>query len=268
VISPSFIPEELASRWCRVISEADRPYFSGGIFPRELAVFLAACEACDVDLIVETGRQDGYSTSVLADYAERTGTTVVSIDRAADPERDAAARARLASRPVNLLDGDAESLIPDAVPDGARRIGLLIDGPKEYEANRLILAAATAFPVVVFACHGWYADRPAGRELKKWFPDLAVAELDGEEFAWFRAWEQELVAPHLSRPLERSSLALSRVQHARGRWSALLLHDRGRAVLENVRYAWRRLRGAPVFVPAAFIARDFARQRAGKRVRA
>jgi len=264
VISPAFIPEERAVAWCRAIREANRPYFAGGIFPHELAVFLAACETCGVDLVIESGRQDGYSTSVLADYAERTGTPAVSIDRVEDPERDAAARRRLAGRPVDLLDGPVERVLPDAIPADARRVALLIDGPKDHIANRLLLAAAVELPIVLFGCHGWYQNAAAGRELERWFPDVALAEIEGHEFAAFRAWEQELVAGRLhgSRGLDRSTLAISRVRSRERRWTRLLLHDAGRGALESARYVLHLLRGERSgMLPAAVIANDWARRR-------
>ena len=262
MIAPSFIGAEYGRKWCRVIQDAARPYFAGGIFPRELAAFLAACDACSVDWIVESGRQDGYSASVLADYGEVTGVPVASIDDVRDLARDAAARARLAGRKITVLNGAAEAVLPDAVGEGARRVALLIDGPKGRAANRLILAAAATFPIVLFAYHGWRPDSVAGRELKRWFPDTTLAELDGHEFAAFRRWEQELVTPALrSRSFERSSLAIGRVEFAVRPWPCLLIHDRGRALLESASYVVRRLRRKPLTVPATLIARDWARRR-------
>jgi hypothetical protein len=272
VISPSFIPEERALEWCRVIRDEARTYFPGGIFPRELAVFLAACDVCGVDFIAESGRQDGYSTAVLADYAERTGTRVVSMDRPLndEPERGAAAHARLAGRPVTLLDGVTELLLGGAVPRDAKRVAFLVDGPKGYDANRLILAAATTLPLVLVGCHGVIPDAPEGRELKRWFPDLAVAELKGDEFEWFRTWERELISPHVAvmpnRHLEQSEFAIARVRPVERRRRRLFLHDRGRGALEAAAFAAGHLRRKPAgVVPAAFLAKWLNRSKRAAR---
>jgi hypothetical protein len=272
VISPSYIPEDRALEWCRVIRDERRPYFSGGIFPRELAVFLAACDVCDVDFIAESGRQDGYSTAILADYAERTGTRVVSMDRPLvdDPERGAAARTRLAGRPVTLLDGVTELLLGGAVPADAERVALLVDGPKGRDANRLILAAATTLPLVLAGCHGVIPDAPEARELRRWFPDLTVAELEGDEFESFREWERELIRPHApdmpDRQLDQSEFAIARVRPIERRRRRLFLHDRGRGALEAATFTVGHLRRKPAgMVPAAFLAKWIGRSKRAAR---
>jgi SAM-dependent methyltransferase len=133
-------------------------YEKRGILHSEM---LAACGAFDLlgcDLIIESGRCRGQSTSLLADYfAGRTvrakPVRIVSIELTRDENAEFAEK-RLAHRPnVELLYGDSLQLLPRLIADNpGATVGLLIDGPKSYTAIKLIERLTAAFPNVQVAC--------------------------------------------------------------------------------------------------------------------
>ena len=117
-------------------------WVDGAIFPCELAFFLATCRMRHVEAIIESGRQDGYSTLVLGYFAQRYNVSIYSIDREIDRDRAQRCRKRLQGLPVQLLVGDAYDLVGrqlDLLAD--RTTALLIDGPKGWAALSMIAAA-------------------------------------------------------------------------------------------------------------------------------
>jgi hypothetical protein len=132
----------------------------GAINPCELAYFAAVCRVSGVRRIVESGRQDGYSTRILGRLAERTGITVVSIDMEIDQARADACRARLAGLPLELLKADAYRAVGEEIAKSAQPTALLIDGPKGFPALALLLAASRFEHVRVLALHNLSAGRP------------------------------------------------------------------------------------------------------------
>jgi predicted O-methyltransferase YrrM len=204
------------------VREAGIPYFAGAIFPSEMALFIQLCDETGVDGIVESGRQDGYSTGLLALYGERKEIPVVSVDYedVAYAERTEACRTRLRRFSRLRLDvGDALERFP-AVLRGlkAQRIALLVDGPKGHEAIYLSAAACARAPVALVAHHNtaptmsWYSHFafrfPGAQRLE----ESSLARSTGIED--FRKWERQVVAvdDRGLRGVDDTSLACSRLQ--------------------------------------------------------
>jgi hypothetical protein len=262
--------------WAERVRSLGAPWFRGAIFPSEMVAFLAACDRAGIDAIVESGRQDGYSTAVLGDYAAVRGVPAVSIDLPSTPERGQRTRARLAGAPVELVDGNALLLLGEVVPAGARRVALLVDGPKDEVANRLLLAASARLPVALIGFHGHTIEEEErlehARERREWFPQLEMGDLRrGAASAEVRAlltWEEELVrgldlAP---RRLDRSNLALIEVRRRRS-WPSLATYGRGRGLLELMAYASARLtpRRGGLPTPPLVLAIRWRRRGSGRR---
>jgi hypothetical protein len=133
----------------------------GAIYPSELAFFLAVCHAEGVTAIIESGRQDGYSTEILGLWAARVkNVTVSSIDNEADQERANRCRQRLADLPVTLLKDDAcAALGREARRTAPKPTALLIDGPKHFVAIALAAAAADEH-LKIFSLHNLGAGAP------------------------------------------------------------------------------------------------------------
>ncbi len=150
----------LRRKWCE-------RWVEGAIFPREMVYFLSECDNHEVRHVIECGRQDGYSTRILAEYSDRHFIQVDSIDYA---------------QPVSMFttphltqhSGDAFELLPKIIRFLPRkaRIALLIDGPKDASALALVSALALDRRTALIALHNrdhagtphalFHEDRPFG----------------------------------------------------------------------------------------------------------
>lgn len=127
------------------------PYRDKGMFYSEVYLFLLACSAHGVDLIIESGVKNGMSTRLLA---SAWPGELVSIDK------DLRSLGSLEPlQGVRLLHGDARKEIPALLSvSRGRRAGVLIDGPKGSAALALKDAIWEAPEVRVAAIH----DLPLG----------------------------------------------------------------------------------------------------------
>lgn len=148
---------ELQDKWAEVALSSGwvEDWVEGAIFPREMVFFLACCQEAGVERIIESGRQDGYSTKILAEYAHRQGIQVYSIDHELDAVRAEKCRERLALYPaLKLLKGDATDLLGRVVrAEPASPCAVICDGPKSFRALSLLFASAGQKSVKLFALH-------------------------------------------------------------------------------------------------------------------
>ncbi len=192
-----------------------------GIYPAEMAVFLGMCEYCGIRSIVESGRgPDAYSTHVLGQYADETGSNVISLDFAAIEKRKFGYALKKFSH-LQCLTGNVAYLLPKAMKRLQGHVALLVDGPKEERANCLTLCACIHYDIRLIAHHNAVPEAPWTIELRKMFPGLFHFEDLGleSEVQWnqFRNWEREAVSGYevkdnrglTGRSLSSSSLALS-----------------------------------------------------------
>lgn len=144
-------------------------WVEGAIFPRELVAFLAMCEELGVRNIVESGRQDGFSTMAFARYAEEHGGRVISIDLEDDRDRAARCRARLARFDViEYRTGQAFSLLGSALRDASNApTALCVDGPKGFVALGMLLAAARYPHVLLLTQHNLAEGTPERRLVER-----------------------------------------------------------------------------------------------------
>lgn len=128
-------------------------WVEGAILPCEMAFFLARCITQDVSVVIESGRQDGYSTEILGRWAKRSGRRLVSIDLEQDSARAAACRQRLLHLPIELVKGSAYEEF-GRWSDRLRgsRVGFLVDGPKGWPAISM-MAAGLSDNVGLMAIH-------------------------------------------------------------------------------------------------------------------
>ena len=125
-------------------------YETRGVFNSEMAAILAVSTALDIDLFVESGRARGQSTRILAKYLAANGVELHSFERARNADTEHADR-QLAGAPNTTLHfGDARLAIPALLAaTGAKRIAVLIDGPKGRKALDLLDATRAANPNVI-----------------------------------------------------------------------------------------------------------------------
>jgi hypothetical protein len=185
----------------------------GAIFPSEMAFFLASCQVENVRVVVESGRQDGYSTEILGDWASRNDAQIVSIDLEQDAARAVACRQRLVRWPIEVIKGSAYAEFGRWKKRRSdRRVAFLADGPKGWPAISM-MSAATTEHVQVVALHNLnvgtgernffegIGDRPV-------FYEDAIVEPGPR---WLRLREQELRvarATETARSLDVSSLGV------------------------------------------------------------
>ena len=123
----------------RLAELAHETYEPRGIFNSEMAAVIALSVATGVDVFVESGRARGHSTLLLAKHLGPVGIAIHSFDR--DRNADAVySEAKLTGLPrLHLHYGDSRLLIPQFVAGLAgKRIGLLVDGPKDRKAFALL----------------------------------------------------------------------------------------------------------------------------------
>lgn len=140
----------------------------GAITPRELVYFLACCRVAGITRVIESGRQDGISTGIIARALQPFGVTVASIDWEADRGQAEECRRRLAGLTnLELIKGDAAVEIPRLIAESRECVvALLIDGPKNFEALALLFAAAQRPVVRLLAEHNLTPGKLARQKLE------------------------------------------------------------------------------------------------------
>lgn len=190
-------------------------WVEGAIFPCEMAFFLAVCSVAGVDRVIESGRQDGYSTEIVGNWASRTGWEVASVDLELEQERAAACRKRLEGLPVQLVKGSAYEEFGRLVGEStSRRLGLIADGPKGWPAISM-MAAGTDERVQVVALHNLVL----GSGERQLFERLGGAQVfyegalsnPGPRWQELKARETAFAGDTAARSLEVSSLGVLRL---------------------------------------------------------
>lgn len=207
---------DAAERAATLVSDGHlSSWVEGAIFPSEMAFFLASCEVAGITRVIESGRQDGYSMAILADWAATGDREVVLIDLEAEPEpeRAQACRARLRGKPVDLVKGSAydcfgrASLAAPNVPTA-----FLVDGPKGWPALSM-MSAALAPGSRLIAIHNLAEGLPT-RELflrlggADVFHEGALADAGPQWRSLVDREREQLGAQGVARDLECSSLGV------------------------------------------------------------
>jgi hypothetical protein len=196
-------------RWAALALERDwvAQWVEGAIFSTEMVFFLATCESLGIGYIIESGRQDGYSSQILGEFARRTGVHVASIDYEEDKQRGRRCRERLAEYPIDLRVGNAFELLGAMVDEaGPAPIALLIDGPKGFGALSLAAAVAADPRIFLLAMHNLDPGTGYRRILESASgrPLFYEEALDNPGGAWQRL--QELEHEHCMKFSARRSL--------------------------------------------------------------
>lgn len=194
------------------------PYFPGAIFPSEMAFFLHSCDGAGVAAIIESGRQDGYSTAVLGRFGDEHALPVISIDIELDPQRAQDARVRLGRyESLKILLGNSYRLIAKFLRTLPAPVALLIDGPKEHDAIYLSSAAAAYGPIALVGHHNtepgasWHPHFAERFSEAKFFEDSELARDPAAQD--FRKWER-LFTQEANRNLSQTSLAVANLSPA------------------------------------------------------
>ncbi len=119
------------------------PYVESGMFFSELFLFLSLCEQEGVNLIIESGIKRGNSTRIIAATKQ---FPLISMDRLHFHIKP--------PKGVRFYKGNAFDLMPALLTKHAsKRIGVLLDGPKNQKGRNLKDQCLTYPNVRVVACH-------------------------------------------------------------------------------------------------------------------
>lgn len=142
-LASEFVTRSAAQHRARFAQIAGE-YEERGILHSEMLACCATCAALDVDLIIESGRCRGQSTSILGRFFAGSDTQIISIELERDENAEFAERRLAEMRHVTLRYGDSLELLPQLLREHAgRRIALLLDGPKGAVAISLLQRCLT-----------------------------------------------------------------------------------------------------------------------------
>lgn len=192
-----------------------KEWVDGAIYPCEMVYFLARCQQLHINMIIESGRQNGYSTKILAEYGRLNKTDIYSIDYESDPAMAQRCRAYLSGYPeLHILKGEASILLGRLLAQRSdKRIAILMDGPKSFWAISLVFASVHNKALKIAGQHNLVR----GKEDCALFKKCTKESIFYEDFCitskgpWdrLRAEESALcVSKESKRSLEKSSLGV------------------------------------------------------------
>jgi predicted O-methyltransferase YrrM len=157
-----------------------------GIFISEMFFFYCVVRPMNPPTILESGRDLGGSTLLLANCFPNTRIISVEFD-AASPRAQTALQRLKPHRNIECLFGDSRELLPKLIQPGDP---VLIDGPKEFRALKLALNLLhTGKPSAIFM-HDFGAGLPWRRFLEKNWP--AAFFSDHPEFLRRFGWLDDI----------------------------------------------------------------------------
>ncbi len=144
-------------------------YESEGIFNSEMLLLVSLIKHFNVKLIIESGRANGQSTKVLAEYFKNPEYKIISIEFVKySPEVKYSYKKLKNYKNLKLLFGDSFNLIPNLITE---ECCILIDGPKRLNALKLALNSFKNPLVKAILIHDMYKDSPFREIAEKLFPN-------------------------------------------------------------------------------------------------
>lgn len=214
---PAMTLPELLDKWAKIALDSNwvQAWVEGAILPSEMVFFLSRCEEMDIQCVIESGRQDGYSTRLLGEFARRQGIEIYSVDTENDRIRADNCRKRLVEyRELHLLKGNGLSVLGrllEGISDSPTAV--LVDGPKGFLAMSLLFASAGYRQVKLVAMHNLERGS-TGREIFEHQADQPVfceafASQAGEYWHSLKNTEIAFCIPRgMAKPPEHSSLCV------------------------------------------------------------
>lgn len=187
-------------------------WLPGAMFPSEIWWLYKNIVAAKPDILIECGRQDGYSTYLLAQLLSEHGIKIYSIDFDEDKARLAGIVAKLAGYNVECVSGDIHIKVPELLlANKDKRIAIVQDGPKGWEGIATLMAATLGFNVVLCAQHNLHR----GHLSRKYFQLVSrgATFLEFSDEAEIKALREKeigfLATKNSNRDLDHSSLGVS-----------------------------------------------------------
>ena len=108
-------------------------YKPAGILPSEMALYCSLMTEQGIDIVIESGRRNGYSTEFLASWAESHLCRVMSVELSPQAEVDKRLHDNW-SHILSCFTGDGTQIVAELVKeyavDRGHRVAVLLDGPK------------------------------------------------------------------------------------------------------------------------------------------
>ena len=115
-----------------------RKRFPGSLDPSEIYSFLNLVEKNKIDVVIESGRQYGYSTYFIGKFCEKNNIEFLSIDFNVDKKVSLFSKKILSKIKIKYIDGNFVFVIKKILKIYKRKkIALLVDGPKGLIAHSL-----------------------------------------------------------------------------------------------------------------------------------
>lgn len=187
-------------------------WLPGAMLPSEIWWLYKNALESEAEVLIECGRQNGYSTRLLAELLNPHGIKIYSIDFDEDTQRLAATVAMLSGLNVECVSGDIHMWVPKLLQQiTGKRVAIVQDGPKGWEGMATLMASAIAYTPVLVAQHNLHP----GHKSREAFQLLAVSpaflEYDkaSPEIHQFRAEEIRILATKTpNRAIDQTSLGL------------------------------------------------------------
>lgn len=122
-----------------VLNIENEQYLERGIFNSEL--FLALCLIIEskCEIVIDSGRANGFSTEILAKYLSPLGVKVISIEFEKNKTSEQVVSRLSRYKNLNCIYGNSIRVIPRIIKGNSdKRIAVMLDGPKGIQAVKLM----------------------------------------------------------------------------------------------------------------------------------
>lgn len=187
-------------------------WLPGAMFPSELWWLVKKIKEQNIEVVIECGRQDGFSTMLLADALANYDVKIYSIDFDEDVERKRKIQNKLEGRNVVCVSGDIHIQVPKILSEiGDSRFAIVQDGPKGWEGMSTLLASLYNYSPTILAQHNLHVGHVSRDVFSLLAPASTFLEYDIEarDIQEFRTSEIEtLRCKSPNRDVENTSLGL------------------------------------------------------------
>ena len=185
-------------------------WLPGAMLPSEIWWLYKKIIESRAEVLIECGRQDGYSTKLLAELLSTHGLRIYSIDFDEDKARLKKIKASLVKYDVECVSGDIHVRVPEILAKtSGKRVAILQDGPKGWEGMATLLAAVVSYSPVLIAQHNLHLGHKSREVFQLLSVGPAFVEYDktSSEIAEFRLYEIDALKSKLpNREIDHTSL--------------------------------------------------------------
>ncbi len=185
-------------------------WLPGAMLPSEIWWLYKKIIESRAEVLIECGRQDGYSTKLLAELLSAHGLRIYSIDFDEDKGRLEKIKASLVAYDVECVSGDIHVRVPEILAKtSGKRVAILQDGPKGWEGMATLLATVVSHSPVLVAQHNLHLGHKSREVFQLLSVGPAFVEYDktSSEIVEFRKYEIDALKSKLpNREIDHTSL--------------------------------------------------------------